>query len=100
MPRFGGFCVGFGFQTFKELYERSKKASGRYKPSSKVQRPRSRIGNGKTVRKFGRPNWVVDGLSSIRRPSRFMRSKRAVVGGAMRMPAIAHGIAVRSINSN
>ena len=52
------------------------------------------------VRKLGAVKFDVDWLSSISRPSRFMRSNKAVVGGACRRPAIAQAMEVRSINSS
>ena len=51
------------------------------------------------VRKLGGLKFDVAWLASLSRPSFFIRSYRAVVGGACSTPAIAQAIAVRSMNS-
>ncbi len=65
---------------------------------SRVLNPRSSTGSGSTVRKFGGLKFVVASESSMSLPSRFIRSKSAVVGGACSTPAIAQVIEVFSMN--
>ena len=87
-----------GFHTFSELKD-VKKCIPSVQVSSRVQSPRSRMGSGRTVRKIGTPK-LADRLTVLdQAPFLFDRSNRPVVGGAIRIPAMAQGIAVLSINS-
>ena len=99
MGTFGGFCVSRGRHLSKERSARSKNGPASYKFASNPDNPRNSTVNGITVRKLGALKFVMASLFSSNRPSFFMRSNRAVVGGACRTPAIAQGMAVRSINS-
>ena len=89
-----------GFPLQKRTITPIVKCRGRIEGSEQpCGNPCSRTGSGRSVLKLGGSKLLVAVLSMSNRPSFSMRSKSGVVGGACKNPAMAQGMAARSMKS-